>query len=274
MKVGFFERPDPRLIRSADPTPPAAIAAALKRDALAFAVCLLAIAGAYAATVYAGLHATAVTRGTIVARGLYAPVSIVRDRRDIPHIRAANQHDLYFAEGYAQGSDRLFQLDLSRRYAYGRLAEIFGTKALALDKAQRAVDINGIAGRQLRALAPDDRAAIVAFSEGVNAAAASQPLPVEFRMLLYKPAPWTPKDSVAVSIVVSLELADSWHDVFARDAVWRQRGPRCFDTLFPLSDARYDVTIDGARNAQAARVRPSDCDASEVAMRPRRRCDR
>ena len=268
--MGFFERPDPRLIRSADPSPPAAVAGALKRDALAFAVCLLAIAGAYAATVYAGLHATAVTRGTIVARGLYAPVSIVRDRRDIPHIKAGNEHDLYFAEGYAQGSDRLFQLDLSRRYAYGRLAEIFGAKALALDKAQRAVDINGIADRQLGALARDDRAALVAFSEGVNAAAASQPLPVEFRMLLYRPAPWTPKDSLAVSIVVSLELADSWHDVFARDSVWRQHGSRCFDTLFPLSDARYDVTIDGARNAQPARVPPSECNASEVAIRQQR----
>ncbi|MGC9992531.1 MAG: penicillin acylase family protein [Candidatus Cybelea sp.] len=270
MKVGFFERPDPRLIRSADPTPPAAIAAALKRHALAFAVCLLGIASAYAATVERGLHATAVTRGTVGVRGLDAPVTIARDRRDIPHIRAANDHDLYFAEGYAQGSDRLFQMDLSRRYAYGRLAEVFGTKALGMDKAQRAVDIDGIAERQLRALAPNDRAAIVAFSEGVNAAAASQPLPVEFRMLLYQPAPWTPKDSLAVSIVVSLELADSWHDVFARDAVWRERGPRCFDTLFPLSDARYDVTIDGARNARPAPARPSDCNAAEVSVRPQR----
>jgi penicillin G amidase len=270
MHVGFFERPDPRLIQSADPTPPAAVAAALQRDAWAFAICLLAIAAAYAASVVAGLHAIAVTRGSIVASGLYAPVTIVRDRRDIPHIRAANEHDLFFAEGYAQGSDRLFQLDLSRRYAYGRLAEVFGMKALALDKAQRAVDINGIAERQLRALAPHDRAAIVAFSQGINAAAASQPLPVEFRMLLYQPAPWTPKDSLAVSIVVSLELADSWHDVLARDAVWRQRGPHCYDALFPLSDARYDVTIDGARNAQPAPPPRSNCTAPAVAVRLRR----
>ncbi|MGA2759002.1 MAG: penicillin acylase family protein [Candidatus Cybelea sp.] len=234
---------------------------------MAFAVCLLAIVGGYAATVDAGLHASAVTRGAVVVKGVYAPVSIVRDRRDVPHIRASNQHDLYFAEGYAQGSDRLFQLDLSRRYAYGRLAEVFGARALALDKAQRAVDIEGIAERQLRALAPNDRAAIVAFSDGINAAAASQPVPVEFRMLLYQPAPWTPKDSLAVSIVVSLELADSWHDVFARDAVWRERGPRCFDAVFPLSDARYDVTIAGARNAQPPPARPSDC-RPEVAMRP------
>ena len=210
-----------------------------------------------------GCTQAAVTRGSIVAAGLHAPVTIERDGRDIPHIRAANEHDLYFAEGYVQGSDRLFQLDLSRRYAYGRLAEVFGARALALDRAQRAVDIDGIAERQLRAMAPHDRDALVAFSEGVNAAAAMQSLPVEFRMLLYRPAPWTPKDSLAVSIVVSLELADSWHDVFARDAVWRQRGPRCFDTLFPLSDARYDVTIDGIPNAPPASAPAGDCSTPE-----------
>jgi penicillin amidase len=265
--VGFFERPDPRVAQSADPTPPAAVVAALKRHVLAFAICFVASAGAYAANVESGLHPTAVTRGSIVATGLEAPVTIERDGRDIPHIQAANEHDLYFAEGYVQGSDRLFQLDLSRRYAYGRLAEVFGAKALALDRVQRAVDINGIAERQLRAMAPHDRDAIAAFSEGVNAAAATQSLPVEFRMLLYQPAPWTPKDSLAVSIVVSLELADSWHDIFARDAVWRQR-PRCFDTLFPLSDARYDVTIEGRRNVPPPAASPSDCGTAGVAVRP------
>ena len=220
---------------------------------------MAAIAGAYAANVEAGLHNAAVARGRIAVAGLHAPVTIVRDRRGIPHISARNDHDLYFAEGYVQGSDRLFQLDLTRRYAYGRLAEVFGIRALALDKALRAVDINGIAERQVRALALRDRDAIVAFSDGVNAAADEQPLPVEFRMLLYHPARWTPKDSVAVSIVASLELADSWHDIFARDAVWRQRGPRCFDTLFPLSDARYDVAIDGTFNRQLARARLKSC---------------
>jgi penicillin amidase len=257
--MGFFERPDPRLMQNARRTPMAAVCSTSKRLALALTISFVAIAGAYVANVERGLHEAAVTRGAIVAPGLYDPVTILRDRRDVPHIRAANEHDLYFAEGYVQGSDRLFQLDLSRRYAYGRLAEVLGPKALALDKVQRAVDINGIAVRQLHSLAPRDRDAIVAFSEGVNAAAATQPLPVEFRMLLYHPAPWAPKDSLAVSILASLELADSWHNVFARDVAWRQRGPRCFDTLFPLSDARYDVTIDGGRETQPARTLAHDC---------------
>ena len=103
-------------------------------------------------------------------------------------------------------------------------------------------------------MAPRDRAAVAAFSDGVNAAAGAQPLPVEFRMLLYSPAPWTPQDSLAVALVASLELSGSWHDVFARDAAWRARGRRAYDALFPLSDARYDVTVTGARSATQTRT--------------------
>lgn len=257
--MGFFAPPDPRRFENTGRNRLAVAGRALGRIALALLIALVTMVGAYVANVELGLHEAAATQGDASLPGLYAPVTIVRDRRDIPHIRAANEHDLYFAEGYVEGSDRLFQLDLSRRYAYGRLAEVLGPKALALDKVQRAVDIDGIAERQLRALAPPDREAIVAFSKGVNAAAAIQPLPVEFRMLLYRPAPWSAKDSLAVSVLASLELADSWHSVFARDLVWRERGPRCFDTLLPLSDARYDVTIDGGHARQRARVLKQNC---------------
>ncbi len=264
--VGFFERPDPRLAQSADPTPVAAVAGALKRHAFALLVCFVVAAALYIANVAAGLHVASATRGTIVATGPYAPVTIVRDRRDIPHIRASNEHDLFFAEGYVLGSDRLFQLDLSRRYAYGRLAEVLGAKALPYDRVQRAVDIEAVARRQLESLGARDRAAIAAFTDGVNAAAVSQPLPVEFRMLLYRPAPWTPKDSLAVSIVASLELAGSWHDVFTRDAAWRELGARCFEQRLPLSDSRYDVSVDGVHVGGSAKPRSSSCGAPAVAL--------
>ena len=171
--MSFFERPDPRLIQSADPTPAGAVIAVLRRHAVGLSICVAALAGAYAGNVAMGLREAAAMRGTIVVPGLSAPATIVRDRRDVPHISAATDRDLYFAEGYAQGSDRLFQLDFTRRYAYGRLAEVLGARALPLDKAQRAVDIDGIARRQLRALPPSDRDALEAFSDGVNAAAAT-----------------------------------------------------------------------------------------------------
>jgi penicillin amidase len=268
--VSFFERPDPRVLQSADPSVVSAVARVAYRHGLAFSACVVGIALAYAANVEAGFQAAATTHGSIIIAGLHEPVTIVRDRRDVPHISARDEHDLFFAEGYAQGSDRLFQLDLTRRYAYGRLAEILGAKALALDEAQRAVDVGGIAQRQYRALAPNDLAALGAFSDGVNAAATMQPLPVEFRMLLYRPAPWTPKDSLAVSIVASLELSDAWHAIFARDAVWRHRGARCFALHFPLSDPRYDVTVDGRRDARPNPAPRSGCSDSDLAVRSHR----
>ncbi|HEY1881659.1 MAG TPA: penicillin acylase family protein [Candidatus Cybelea sp.] len=269
--MGFFERPDPRLAQTADPALIGALGRTLRRHALAFAVCAATLLFAYGVNLAIGLHNTATTHGRIVAGGLWATVTVVRDRRDIPHIRARNEHDLYFAEGYVEGSDRLFQLDLTRRYAYGRLAEILGAKALLYDRMQRAVDISAIAARQLRAMSPRDRAALAAFSDGVNAAAGAQPLPIEFRILLYHPDPWTPKDSLAVSLVASLELADPWHAVFARDAVWRHRDPSCFAATFPLSDARYDVTIDGRRDDRGARPVPRECEMSTLAARPQHR---
>ncbi len=232
-------------------------------------MCIVAVAAAYVVNVAIGLRVAAPTSGRIAVRGLYDAVAIVRDRRDVPHIRARNDHDLYFAEGFVQGSDRLFQLDVSRRYAYGRLAEVLGSKALPYDKELRAVDVDAIARRQLRALAPRDRAALLAFSDGINAAAATEPLPVEFRILLYRFVPWTPKDSLAVATVASLELADSWHDIFARDAIWRARGPGCFDRLVPISDERYDVTTGGTVAAYRSKSTRS-CSAPMLAARPRR----
>jgi gamma-glutamyltranspeptidase / glutathione hydrolase len=267
--VGFFERPDPRLALSADPPPAGAVGRTLMRHALAVGVCAFSLLAAYAVNIAIGLRAAAPLRGSLVAPGLRDAVTIVRDGRDIPHIRAYNDHDLYFAEGYVQSLDRLFQLDVSRRYAYGRLAEVLGPKALPYDKELRAVDIDGIAQRQLHALAPRDRATLIAFSDGINAAAAAQPLPVEFRILLYRPAPWTPKDSLAVAIVASLQLSDSWHDIFARDAIWRAQGPGCFEIAVPLSDARYDVTVDGVAATRRQDSRPACSDTKLAAGRKR-----
>jgi penicillin G amidase len=262
--LSFFEPPDLRVLESADPSPATATLLAVRRHAIALAVCVTVTAAAYAANVAIGFVGAAATSGTLAVAGLWDRVTIVRDARDIPHIAARNDHDLFFAQGYVVGSDRLFQLDLTRRYAYGRLSELFGAKTLPMDESQRAVDIAGIARRQFRALDSSDRAAITSFADGVNEAAASQPLPVEFRILLYRPAPWTPQDSLAVSIVASLELSESWHEVFARDAIWRLHDARCFDAIFPLSDDRYDVTIDGARTGIQRRPR-RECGNAQIA---------
>src|ERR1700722_17691541 len=68
---------------------------------------------------------TARTSGTIAGLGLHAPVRVLRDARGVPHIRAASVHDAAFAQGYVTGADRLFQIDITRRFVLGTLSEMF-----------------------------------------------------------------------------------------------------------------------------------------------------
>jgi penicillin amidase len=215
------------------------------RHATALLLTGAALALVYAADVAWGFRAHATTSGEIVAPSLHARVTIARDARDVPHIVASSPDDLFFAQGFAEGSDRLFQMELTRRYATGTLAEVLGPRALPIDIEQRYFDVRDIAERQWRAVRGPERAALVGFSAGVNAAIQVQPLPVEFRLLMYRPQPWRPQDSLAVSLAVSIALADSWREVLARNDTWQRYGARGFEQYFPLSDASYDVTLSG-----------------------------
>lgn len=154
-------------------------------------------------------------------------------------------HDLYFAQGFAEGSDRLFQMDVTRRFVYGRLSEVLGRPALQTDIQARIVDVRGIVDRQWTRLTGDQRSAAADFARGVNAAALREPLPPQFRLLMYSPDTWTPKDSLAVSFATVLQLVDSWNDIVTRSNVYRAYGPAVFDALYPITDPKYDSPTTG-----------------------------
>ncbi len=243
--MSFFVRKDARWAECRDPSPAGAVATRLRGHAVVFAVLAISVLLWYAGNTAIGLVSVAKTDGVVTTPGITTTIAIARDRRGVPHIHAATEHDLFFAQGFTEASDRLFQMDLARRYAYGRLSELFGSRALGLDQAMRAVDVAGIARRQWSSADATTRAALLAFSAGVNEAIDAQPLPVEFRLLLYRPQRWTPYDSIAIATMAALELSDSWHDILARDDAWRRTDPACYSELIPLSDPRYDVTVDG-----------------------------
>ncbi|HET9097186.1 MAG TPA: penicillin acylase family protein [Candidatus Baltobacteraceae bacterium] len=192
-----------------------------------------------------GLRSVAQTAGTVHVAGLEAPVRIVRDDRDIPHIYASTQHDLMFAQGYAEASDRLFQMDLLRRFVYGRLAEILGPAVLSADENARVADIRGIAADQWTHLDAHDRDLVISFTQGVNAAMRREPLPVEFHILLYKPQAWTPQDCLAVGMATALDLIDPWNDVIRRDTVARNRHAAPLLDLYSITDPAYDAPTTG-----------------------------
>jgi len=212
--------------------------------------------------VAAGFRTSGRVDGTVSGLTVRRPVTIARDDRGVPHITAANEHDLFYAQGYAEGSERLFQMDLLRRYVRGELAEVFGSAALDADEAARAVPIRRIVEAQYRALDDADRAALGAFADGVNAAMEREPLPVEFRMLAYKPAPWSPDDSLVVSMATVLDLIDDWNQIARRDDAYRTGGAALLAARFPFTDPCYDAPVTGGLAAMG----PGPACAKRVAL--------
>ncbi len=131
---------------------------------------------------------------------IHGSATILRDSRGIPHIEAHDSYDLFFAHGYAQAQDRLWQLDYLRRQAHGTLSEVFGPSKLDMDILSRTIGLSETSAAAFDASHPESRDAFHAFTDGVNAWMNALPagLPVEFELLDYEPAPWSPVDSVAV----------------------------------------------------------------------------
>ncbi|MBV8150563.1 MAG: penicillin acylase family protein, partial [Candidatus Eremiobacteraeota bacterium] len=226
-------------------------AVALGLSALAGSVVLLA--ASFAIFVGLGWRAEAHLDGTLSGIPVRAPVVVLRDERGIPHVRAASRHDLMVAQGYLEGSDRLFQMDLLRRHVYGRLAEWFGRAALDHDREARAFDVAGVIAREYASLSAPERETLDAFSEGVNAAIAREPLPVEYRILFVRPDRWRPQDSLAAGFATVLDLTDDWNDVIERNRIFRRLGAAGIAALYPITDPRYDApTMRGSRAPVAA----------------------
>ena len=208
--------------------------------------------------VYVGVVALAVrggvarTAGTVRGLPLEAPVRIERDARGVPHIRARTLHDAYFAQGYVTGSDRLFQLDVLRRYVDGRLSELLGRFTLATDEESRIFDPAAVVAAEYAHLDGAQRAELRAYADGVNAAARREPLPPEYGVLFAGFEPWRPEDSLACGLATVRDLGDSWDDVIMRDDVVRSAGPRAVAAFFPLTDPAYDVPTVGGTPVSVA----------------------
>ncbi len=142
--------------------------------------------------------------GDVHLAGLSAPVIVERDAHGVPHISAATQDDLFVAQGYVTAQDRLWQMDSLRRAANGELAEILGHSLVEYDKTQRVLQIRLTAQRVYDHLQAGNRARLEDYARGVNLFIAqcerSNTLPVEFRLLRYRPQPWRGVDSISVGL--------------------------------------------------------------------------
>jgi penicillin G amidase len=178
--------------------------------------------------------------GQLQLPGLSAPVVVRRDAHGIPHIQAATMDDLLEAQGFVVAQDRLWQMDMARRFAAGELAELLGSSVVEHDKLQRVLQIRPAAEHLTATMPEDQKRLFEAFARGVNAYIASHQdnLPAEFLLLGYKPRPWQPVDSwlVALNMVARLDTLYPWK--LERAQVEAKLAPNLVAQLYPTTTWR------------------------------------
>jgi penicillin amidase len=192
-------------------------------------VVVLALAGAF----FWLRHSLPTLEGEVVARGVSAPVEIVRDKEGVPHIRAATERDGWYAMGYVHAQDRLWQLEFQRRVAAGRLAEFLGERAYDNDRLMRTLGIRDLSIRIAGKLDAKTRESLQAYADGVNAVMAGSKLPPEFTVFRIEPEPWKPEDTIGWLFVMAWDLSGNWRSELARARFAAQLGTMRANEIMP-----------------------------------------
>lgn len=173
------------------------------------------------------------TSGTLSVPGLTDEVRVIRDHWGVPHIYAKNTEDLFFAQGFVQAQDRLFQMDLWRRSTQGQLAEILGPEYLERDRLSRVLRYRGDMEAEWSSYAPDAKQIIGQFVKGINAwvEIARKNPPVEFTLTGYEPGLWQPEDILSRAEAFTM-VGNVTNEVF-RARVTAAVGPEKAATLLP-----------------------------------------
>ncbi|HSS43152.1 MAG TPA: penicillin acylase family protein [Solirubrobacterales bacterium] len=181
-------------------------------------------------------------KGRIEIPELRGKVGVRRDRWGVPHIDAAEREDLFFAQGYCHGQDRLWQMDFYRRVVRGRVSEMAGEEGLAVDKLMRTLGIRATAEREVEEMEPGLRAKLERFCAGVNAAARdARARPFEMQILRLEWSPWSPVDILSLGKLLAFGLSTNWERELLRSDLVRELGPELAARLDPVYPADNPV---------------------------------
>jgi penicillin amidase len=194
--------------------------------------------------------------------GLHERAEILRDKFGVPHVFAADRHDLFYLQGYVTAQDRLWQMDIYRRAAQGRLSEVLGEPGLESDRTLRTIGLARAAALDLGVASPDVKEILQAYADGVNKFIEQHgdSLPFEFLLLGYKPEPWSPLDTVSIAKLQLWDAAGNYTQELLRASLAERFGLDVLPTLMPDPGATvaYDrdawdaVAADLAGSAVAA----------------------
>jgi penicillin amidase len=208
-----------------------------------------------------------VLNGTIAVAGLAAPVDIIRDADDIPHVFATTRLDALYGLGYVHAQDRLWQMEFQRRIGHGRLSELFGSVTLPQDRFLRTVGFGRAAEEAWTTMPEETKASVKAYVAGINAFISTHhgtTLPPEFSLLRFEPEPWTGEDVVVWVKMMAWDLSANYTFELLRDNLTRAVGagrmaelmpPYALDGLSILSKpSTGEVTEETGKKARAAPV--------------------
>ncbi|MCI0450353.1 MAG: penicillin acylase family protein [Chlorobi bacterium] len=175
------------------------------------------------------------TSGEIEVSGLNSAVNVYFDGYGVPHILASNENDAYFTLGYMHAQDRLWQMDLMRRVAEGRLSEIFGSNSIEFDKLFRTIGISRFCYSWYNSISPKSKQILDAYAYGVNKFIETYyyDLPVEFDALNYKPEPWKPEQSLMLGRLMGWDLNIAWYTDYVLGEVVNKVGLEKASEIFP-----------------------------------------
>ena len=215
------------------------------------ALTMIAVLAAGGLGTYAVRRAFPQVSGALTVPGLGGPVEVIRDRWGIPHVYARSDRDVYFAQGFVHAQDRLWQMELNRRTASGRLSEISGEATLGTDRFLRTIGLRRVAEAHLVGLNPRTRTALEAYAAGVSAfiASARGRLPIEFAILRFTPEPWTPADTLAYGKLMAWVLGGDWRAELLRQQLIARFGAGGLERLMPGYPEDAPVIVPAAAGA-------------------------
>ncbi len=181
------------------------------------------------------------TQGVVRVPGLDAAVEVRRDPWGVAHITASTTHDLFFAQGFVHAQERFWQMDVRRHLARGALAEMFGPAFVQDDRFFRSLGWSEVVQAEWQALTPDEQAVLQAYADGVNAYLAGREpadLGVGYALLglvhpAYRPAAWTPQDSLLWLKLMAWFMGSNWSQEIERALLLRHLTPQQVAALYP-----------------------------------------
>ena len=184
-------------------------------------------------------------KGNISLQGLYEPVEIITDRYGVPHIYAQNEDDLYFAQGYVHAQQRLWQMELNRRIAAGRLSELFGEFTLEADRFARRLGLHRAAAQAVEQMPMHSQRILDAYARGVNAFIERhrRNLPIEFVLLRFQPGPWKMADSMQWSKMMGWNLGGNWETEIIRARLVAKLGSKRAARLEAGYDPKHPLIV-------------------------------